>query len=122
MFHRVTLIPGDGIGPDVVEAARRAIDATGVVVRWEIHHLGQAATAREGTPLPASTLDAIRETGVALKGPVATPVGTGMRSINVALRQALDLYACIRPCKLYPGVASVYDAVDLVVVRENTEG
>jgi isocitrate dehydrogenase (NAD+) len=121
MPHRVTLIPGDGIGPEVVEAARRSIEATGVTILWEIHELGRSA-ARGGSPLPASTLDAIRETGVALKGPVATPVGTGMRSINVALRQALDLYACIRPCKLYPGVPSVYAGVDLVVVRENTEG
>jgi isocitrate dehydrogenase (NAD+) len=120
MSHRVTLIPGDGIGPEVVEATRRAIEATGVTVSWEIHELGRSA-AGEGSPLPASTLDAIRETGAALKGPVATPLGTGMRSINVALRQALDLYACIRPCKLYPGVPSVYDGVDLVVVRENTE-
>jgi isocitrate dehydrogenase (NAD+) len=121
MPHRVTLIPGDGIGPEVVEAARRSIEATGVTILWEIHELGRSA-ARGGSPLPASTLDAIRETGVALKGPVATPVETGMRSINVALRQALDLYACIRPCKLYSGVPSVYDRVNLVVVRENTEG
>ncbi len=122
MSHRVTVIPGDGIGPEVVGATRRAIEATGVAIAWEVHELGQAATAGGGTPMPAATLDAIRSTGVALKGPVATPVGSGMRSINVALRQALDLYACIRPCTLYPGVPSAYDQVDLVVVRENTEG
>jgi isocitrate dehydrogenase (NAD+) len=122
LSHRVTLIPGDGIGPEVVEAARRAIEATGVDIAWEVRELGQSSLAREGTPLPAATLEAIRETGVALKGPVATPVGAGVRSINVELRQALDLYACIRPCRLYPGIPSVYERVDLVVVRENTEG
>jgi isocitrate dehydrogenase (NAD+) len=119
--HRVTLIPGDGIGPEVSEAARRAIEATGVEVEWDVRELGQAAAAREGTAMPASTLDSIRETRVALKGPVSTPAGWGFGSVNVALRRALDLYACIRPCRLYPGVPSVYDAIDLVVVRENTE-
>ncbi|MDP9298541.1 MAG: isocitrate/isopropylmalate family dehydrogenase [Actinomycetota bacterium] len=122
MSHRVTLIPGDGIGPEVALAARRAIGATGVDIAWEVRELGQAALAREGTSLPPATLEAIRETGVALKGPVATPVGAGVRSINVELRQALDLYACIRPCRLYPGIPSAYERVDLVVVRENTEG
>jgi isocitrate dehydrogenase (NAD+) len=119
--HRVTLIPGDGIGPEVVEAARRGIEATGVEVDWDVRELGQAAAAREGTALPEATLASIRETGVALKGPVSTPTGAGIGSVNVALRQALDLFACIRPCRLYPGVPSVYDRVDLVVVRENTE-
>ena len=122
MPHRVTLIPGDGIGPEVVEAARRAIEATGVAIDWDVREVGPAAAAREGTALPDSTLAAIRESGAALKGPVTTVVGAGIRSVNVALRQALDLYACIRPCKLYPGVPSAYEAVDLVVVRENTEG
>jgi isocitrate dehydrogenase (NAD+) len=122
LSHRVTLIPGDGIGPEVTLAARRAIEATGVGVEWEVRELGQAALAREGTSLPPATLEAIRETGVALKGPVATPVGAGIRSINVEFRQALDLYACIRPCRLYPGIPSAYERVDLVVVRENTEG
>jgi isocitrate dehydrogenase (NAD+) len=122
LSHRVTLIPGDGVGPEVVEAGRRAIEAAGVDIAWEVRELGQAALAQEGTSLPAATLEAIRETGVALKGPVATPIGAGVRSINVELRQALDLYACIRPCRLYPGIPSVYERVDLVVVRENTEG
>ncbi|MBI3647663.1 MAG: isocitrate/isopropylmalate dehydrogenase family protein [Actinobacteria bacterium] len=117
-----TLIPGDGIGPEVVGSARRAVEATGVDIRWEVREIGLAALAREGTALPPEALASIRETGVALKGPVATPVESGLRSVNVALRQALDLYACVRPCRLYPGVPSVYDEVDLVVIRENTEG
>ena len=121
MPHRVVLIPGDGIGPEVVEAARRAIDATGVAVDWDVRELGRSAVLREGTGLPPSTLTAIREAGVALKGPVSTPIGAGFGSVNVALRKALDLYACIRPCRLYPGVPSPYEAIDLVVVRENTE-
>ena len=121
MPHRVVLIPGDGIGPEVVEAARRAIEATGVAVEWDVRDLGQAAMAREGSALPEATLSSIREAGVALKGPVSTPAGAGFGSVNVALRKALDLYACIRPCRLYPGVPSAYEAIDLVVVRENTE-
>jgi isocitrate dehydrogenase (NAD+) len=122
MAHRVTLIPGDGIGPEVVEAARRAIDATGVPVAWDRHEMGSGAYARTGEPLPASTLDAIRASRVALKGPVETPVTSGERSLNLRLRRDLDLFANVRPCKLYPGVPSVYDEVDLVVVRENIEG
>ena len=121
MAHRVVLIPGDGIGPEVVQAARRAIDATGVRIDWDLRELGQAAAAREGTALPDSTLDAIRDAGVALKGPVSTPPGSGLGSVNVALRRALDLFAGIRPCRLYPGVPSPYGSVDLVVVREHTE-
>ena len=121
MSHRVVLIPGDGIGPEVVGAARRAIDATGVPVDWEVRELGQAAAAREGSALPAGTIDAIRDAGVALKGPVSTPAGAGVGSVNVAMRKALDLFACIRPCRLFPGVPSSYEAIDLVVVRENTE-
>ncbi len=122
MPHRVTLVPGDGIGPEVVEAARRAVEATGVGVTWDLREIGAAALAREGSALPEATLDSIRSNGVALKGPAATPVDSGLRSVNVSLRQALDLFACVRPCRLYPGVPSVYDHVDLVVVRENTEG
>jgi len=122
MTHRVTLIPGDGIGPEVVEAARRVIDATGVAIGWERHDMGSGAYARSGDPLPASTLDAIRASRVALKGPVETPVTSGERSLNLRLRKALDLFANVRPCKLYRGVPSVYDEVDLVVVRENIEG
>jgi len=120
--YRITLIPGDGVGPEVVEASRRAIDATGVSLEWVRHSMGSGAFARTGRSLPASTLDAIRETRVALKGPVETPVTSGLRSVNLTLRQELDLYANVRPCRLYPGVPSVYDQVDLVVVRENTEG
>lgn len=117
MTHRVTLIPGDGIGPEVTEAARRAVEATGVAVAWDVRAMGTDAPE----PLPAETLASIRGSGVALKGPVATPPGSGLRSVNVALRQALDLYACVRPCRRLPGVPSPYGRVDLVVVRENTE-
>jgi isocitrate dehydrogenase (NAD+) len=122
MAYRVTLIPGDGIGPEVVDAARRAIDATGPTIEWERHEMGSGAFARTGEPLPETTLDAIRATRVALKGPVDTPVTSGERSLNMRLRKALDLFANVRPCRLYPGVPSVYEAVDLVVVRENIEG
>jgi isocitrate dehydrogenase (NAD+) len=119
--HRITLIPGDGIGPEVIEAARRAVEATGVDVVWDLQEMGAGAFARTGDPLPSATLDSIRDTGVALKGPVETPVTSGMRSVNLALRRELDLYACVRPCRLYPGVRTYYDQVDLIVVRENTE-
>jgi isocitrate dehydrogenase (NAD+) len=118
----VTLIPGDGIGPEVVEAARRAIDATGVQIEWDRHEMGSGAFARTGDPLPTTTVDAIRASRVALKGPVDTPVTSGERSLNLRLRKVLDLFANVRPCRLYRGVPSVYDAVDLVVVRENIEG
>ncbi len=122
MSYRVTLIPGDGIGPEVVEAARRAVEATGVAIDWDRQDMGAGAFARVGHPLPATTLDSIRSTRVALKGPIETPVTSGLRSANLALRQELDLYANVRPCRLYQGVPSPYDRVDLVVVRENTEG
>jgi len=119
--HRITLIRGDGIGPEVIEAARRAVEATGAAVDWDEREMGAGAFARTGHPLPDATLGSILENGVALKGPVETPVTSGLRSVNLAMRSDLDLYACIRPCRLYPGVPSVYDAVDLIVVRENTE-
>jgi isocitrate dehydrogenase (NAD+) len=121
MSHRVTLIPGDGIGPEVVDAARRAVEATGVPIRWEAHDLGRGAMERSGEALPAATLASIRENGVALKGPIETPATAGVGNANVALRKELDLYANVRPCRRYPGVPSVYEEVDLVVVRENTE-
>lgn len=121
MGHRVTLIPGDGIGPEVVEAAVRCIEATGVDIHWEVMDAGEPAIRKYGTPLPEEVLESIRRNGVALKGPITTPVGTGFRSVNVALRQKLDLYACVRPCKLYPGVRTRYTNVDLVVIREATE-
>jgi isocitrate dehydrogenase (NAD+) len=117
----VTLIPGDGIGPEVSTATQRVVGATGAPIEWEIHQAGAPAIESHKDPLPEHVLDSIRRNRVALKGPVTTPVGTGFRSINVALRQELDLFASVRPCVLYPGVPSHYDAVDLVVVRENTE-
>jgi isocitrate dehydrogenase (NAD+) len=117
----VTLITGDGIGPEIAEAARRCIDATGVGIRWEIAEAGVDVMARLGTPLPDATVESIKKNGVALKAPITTPVGTGFRSINVYLRQALDLYVCLRPCKSYRGVRSKYQNIDLVIVRENTE-
>ncbi len=121
MAYRVTLVPGDGIGPEVVGAARLAIEATGVAIDWDLRDLGISALAREGSALPEATLESIRTNGVCLKGPVSTPAESGLRNVNVALRQSLDLFACLRPCHLYPGIPSVYDEVDLVVVRENTE-
>jgi len=117
----VTLITGDGIGPEIAQAARRCVDATGVKIRWEIAEAGEDVMARLGTPLPDATLESIKKNAVALKAPITTPVGTGFRSINVYLRQSLDLYACLRPCKSYKGVRSKYEDIDLVVVRENTE-
>jgi isocitrate dehydrogenase (NAD+) len=117
----VTLIPGDGIGPEVSGATRRVVDALDCGIEWDVHSAGIPAIETHGTPLPLHTLDSIIRNGTALKGPVTTPVGTGFRSINVALRQELDLYASVRPCRLFPGVPSRFDEVDLVVVRENTE-
>jgi isocitrate dehydrogenase (NAD+) len=119
--YSVTLIPGDGIGPSVVEVARRVIEATGVEVDWDRREAGLAALEHDGSLLPDDVLRTIRANGVALKGPVSTPLASGVRSVNVTLRQELDLYAGVRPCRLFPGVRSPYDAVDLVVVRENTE-
>jgi isocitrate dehydrogenase (NAD+) len=121
MTHSVTLIPGDGIGPEVVEAARLAVEATGVDVSWEVRPLGAAALRETGSAVPGATLEAIRESGVALKGPVETPPDAGVGSANITLRRELDLYANVRPCRTYPGVPSLYRDVDLVVVRENTE-
>ncbi len=121
LAHRVVLIPGDGIGPEVAGAARRCLEATGVAFSWVECIAGETAVARYGTPLPEETLQAVRETRVAIKGPITTPIGTGFRSVNVALRKQLDLYACIRPCRSYEGVASPFQRVDLVIVRENTE-
>jgi isocitrate dehydrogenase (NAD+) len=119
--HVVTLIPGDGIGPEVSEATQRVMDATGVGLEWLVEEAGAAALAREGTPLPDRILDSIRRTRVALKGPIATPVGTGFRSVNVALRLELDLFAAVRPSRSLPGVPTRHPDVDLVVIRENTE-
>ncbi len=123
MAYEVTLITGDGTGPELAEAARKCVDATGVTVHWDVQEAGVDVMARVGTPLPASVLESVRRTRCALKAPITTPVGTGFRSINVHLRQELGLYACIRPCKYYPGVRSFFSevGVDLVIVRENTE-
>jgi len=121
LSHRVTLIPGDGTGPELIAQACRAIEATGVAIEWETVEAGADVMEKYGTPLPDAVLESIGRTGVALKGPITTPIGAGFRSVNVALRQRLDLYACLRPCKYYPGIRSHYDNVDLVIVRENTE-
>jgi len=122
MPYRVTLIPGDGIGKDVTTAARRVLEATGVPIEWDVQEAGADVIEKYGTPLPQNVLDSIRANKVALKGPITTPVGTGFRSVNVAIRQALDLYANLRPAKSMDGVRGPYKDVDLVVVRENTEG
>src|SRR5918912_3491163 len=122
MAHRVILIPGDGTGPELTEATRRVLEATGVEFHWDVRHAGTDVMAEHGgNPLPDEVLEAIRETGVALKGPITTPVGGGFRSVNVGLRKALDLFAQVRPCKSYAGVRTRFPEVDLVVVRENTE-
>lgn len=119
--YTVTLIPGDGVGPEISEATQRVVDATGVKINWEIENAGADVMAEFGTPLPDRVIESIRRNKVALKGPLTTPVGRGFRSVNVALRQELDLYSCLRPCKYYRGVRSRYDDVDLVIVRENME-
>ncbi len=119
--HRVTFIPGDGIGPEVAEATRRVLEAMGVKFQWDTVIIGSQAQDKFGTPLPESALQSIRKNKVALKGPVTTPIGTGFRSVNVALRQTLDLYACLRPYRVYPGMNTPFKDVDIVVVRENTE-
>jgi len=123
MAHEVTLITGDGVGPELAAAAQQCINAAGVKINWDVHEAGVDVMERTGTPLPESTLASVRRTQCALKAPITTPVGTGFRSINVYLRQELGLYACIRPCKYYPGVRTLYDKanVDLVLFRENTE-
>ena len=121
MTHRVTLIPGDGIGPELSEATKRVLDASGVDFEWEVVEAGEAVLAREGTPLPQSVLDSIIRNKVAIKGPITTPVGVGFRSVNVALRQTLGLYANVRPVRSIPGLVTRYENVDLVIVRENTE-
>jgi isocitrate dehydrogenase (NAD+) len=122
MAYRVTLIPGDGTGPEVVEAARRVLEATGVAFEWDVQRAGAEVIEEKGTPLPEEVLDSIRANRVGLKGPITTALGSGFRSVNVAIRQRLDLFANLRPTKTIPGVRSRYDDVDLIVVRENTEG
>jgi isocitrate dehydrogenase (NAD+) len=120
--HRVTLIPGDGTGPELTEATRRVLEATGVEFDWDVQHAGtDVMEENAGNPLPPATLESIRRNGVALKGPITTPVGGGFRSVNVGLRKELDMYAQVRPCKSYQGVRTRFDDVDLIIVRENTE-
>ncbi len=121
MAYRVTLIPGDGTGPEIVEATRRVLEATRVQFDWDVQEAGVDVLEKYGTPLPEGVIESIKRNKVALKGPITTPVGKGFRSVNVALRKSLGLYACLRPCKSYPGVRSRYDNVNLVIVRENME-
>ena len=121
MAHRVTLIPGDGIGPELAEATCRVLEATGIAFEWESVVAGEAAIAEHGTPLPDDVLESVKRNKVALKGPITTPVGGGFRSVNVALRQALNLYANLRPARSMAGIESRYQDVDLIIVRENTE-
>ncbi len=120
--YTVTLIAGDGIGPEVTAAAARVVEAAGVVIAWEKHDAGAAVAEKRGTVLPEEVLESIRRNRVALKGPVGTPIGKGFRSVNVTLRQALDLYANVRPIKSLPGVEPRFEGTDMVIVRENTEG
>lgn len=121
MKHRITFIPGDGVGPELSDAAKRCIEATGVEIEWDVFDAGVDVMEKYGTPLPEHLLASIKKNKVAIKGPITTPIGTGIRSVNVELRRALELYACLRPCKLYKGVRTRYDKVDIVIVRENTE-
>ena len=121
MKYTITYIPGDGMGPEVALAAKRCIDATGVQIEWEEKQAGVDIMDKCGTPLPEDTINSIKKNKVAIKGPITTPVGKGIRSVNVLLRHTLDLYACLRPCKSYEGVKSKYKNIDLVIVRENTE-
>lgn len=121
MSYKAVLIPGDGVGPEISEATKRVLDATGVSFDWEVHNAGQDVYEEEGTPLPERVLEAIKKRRVAIKGPVTTPVGTGFRSVNVSLRQTLDLYCCLRPVRSFEGARTKYENIDLVIVRENTE-
>ena len=121
MKYRVTFIPGDGIGPEVAWAARRCLDATGIGFQWDECAAGEAAIKQFNTPLPDATLTSIRDNRIAIKGPITTPIGTGFRSVNVALRKQLNLFACVRPCRTYAGVRSPFQNVNLIIVRENTE-
>ncbi|HEX9861202.1 MAG TPA: isocitrate/isopropylmalate dehydrogenase family protein [Nitrospirota bacterium] len=121
MAYDVTFMPGDGVGPEVSEATRRVLEATGVKFNWDVQEAGIDVFKKEGTPLPDRVVDSLKRTKVGIKGPITTPVGTGFRSVNVTLRQTLDLYCCLRPCKTYPGVRTRFDNIDIVIFRENTE-
>jgi isocitrate dehydrogenase (NAD+) len=120
-MYNITLIPGDGTGPEISEATQRVIEATGVGIQWDIQEAGMDVFEKEGTPLPQRVIDSIKKNRVAIKGPVTTPVGTGFRSVNVTLRQTLDLYCCLRPARTFKGVRTRFDQVDLIIIRENTE-
>ena len=120
-MYNITLIPGDGVGPEVTEATKRVLEATGISFQWDIQDAGEEVYKKEGTPLPDRVIESVRTNKIALKGPITTPVGSGFRSVNVLLRQTLDLFCCLRPCKSYEGANTRYDNIDLVIVRENTE-
>jgi isocitrate dehydrogenase (NAD+) len=120
-MYRITLIPGDGTGPEITEAVVRVLEATGVSFEWDVQNAGEDVYKKEGSPLPDRVLESIKKNKVAIKGPITTPVGKGFRSVNVTLRQALDLYSCVRPCKIYKGARTKYTDLDLVIFRENTE-
>lgn len=119
--YTITLIPGDGVGPEISEATKRVIEATGVKIKWDIQDAGEDVYLKEGNPLPERVIESIKKNKVAIKGPVTTPVGTGFRSVNVTLRQALDLYSCLRPCISFKGAKTRYEGINLIIVRENTE-
>ena len=121
MAQTVTLIPGDGVGPDLTDSVKRVVDALDVGIEWEVADAGEAMMEKEGTPLPESVLGSVRRNKVAIKGPLTTPVGTGFRSVNVALRKELDLYANVRPSLSLPGIDLPYKDIDIVLYRENTE-
>src|SRR3954447_5512315 len=121
MAHEATLIPGDGTGPELIDATRRVLEATGVEFEWDEQPAGEDVYEEEGTPFPERTLDSVKRTGVGIKGPTTTPVGSGFRSVNVLLRKELVLCSCIRPCKAYEGVRTRFPETDIVIVRENTE-
>ncbi|MDY0028239.1 MAG: isocitrate/isopropylmalate dehydrogenase family protein [Candidatus Humimicrobiaceae bacterium] len=121
MKHKITLIPGDGTGPEITEATVKVVEATGVDIKWDVVNAGAEVYEKEGTVLPDRVIESLKRNKVGIKGPITTPVGTGFRSVNVAMRQLFNLYACVRPCKSYAGVKSRYTGIDIVIIRENTE-
>jgi isocitrate dehydrogenase (NAD+) len=121
MKHIITLIPGDGTGPEISDATVKVVEATGVDIEWDVKNAGADVYEKEGTVLPENVIDSLKKNKVGIKGPITTPVGTGFRSVNVAMRKIFNLYACVRPCKSYPGVKSRYENLDIVIIRENTE-
>jgi isocitrate dehydrogenase (NAD+) len=121
MKHIITLIPGDGTGPEISDATVKVVEATGIDIEWDVKNAGADVYEKEGTVLPENVIESLKKNKVGIKGPITTPVGTGFRSVNVAMRKIFNLYACVRPCKSYPGVKSRYENLDLVIIRENTE-